>query len=202
MRSILLATVLLVLVGCKDKLPEYSPDKPDVDESEQVYYRNTGGIPVAPGKRLGGISHSPRTVQNQEYHAWLAFKGTVGKWAGYLAVVAIVGLLAGIALLIYKVPVAKDVLLVSAGSLLVCGALALFVQFAVWLIGAGVVVFVGYWGYVLWRKQQDELVQRELVQSGEVIKGEHWTDATRIQLRNLQSKATRKVVDRVQLDIG
>jgi hypothetical protein len=104
--------------------------------------------------------------------------------------------------LYYKIPFAKDIIIISCIFFLGAFALALVVQYMTWIfIGCGVAI-AGYFGYICWRenlhhkvKKQDEQIQEELVTTGTLLKSfTKWESPEKLAVDKVQSPLTMEKV--------
>jgi hypothetical protein len=188
----LASTLALFFAGCD--LGSKTADPLKMKAPVKLWESVVPGLPMGSTHRLGGW-YKVRYIEADPYDE---LKSNMIIWCTWLAGIAGFCVLLGCVGLYYKVPFAKDVIIISLIFFLGAFALALIVQYMTWIfIGCGVAI-AGYFGYVCWRehrhrqeKQQDEQIHEELVTTGTLLKGfTKWDHTEKRAVEKVQSPLT------------
>jgi len=201
MRSALFAlalasTLALFFAGCD--LNHKTTDPMKMLAPVKLWQSVVPGIPMGSTHRLGGWYR----VYYVEADPYDELKSNMIIWCTWVASIAGFCVLLGCVGLYYKIPFAKDIIIISCIFFLGAFALALIVQYMTWIfIGCGVAI-AGYFGYICWRenlhhkvKKQDEQIQEELVTTGTLLKSfTKWESPEKQIVTKVQSPLTMEKV--------
>jgi len=165
-KVLILIAALLLQVGCADKPREASEIK--------LYRQIVPGLPVAPGKRLGGVYAVKLIYSDDSNFVIMKRRFLEGLW--WLTWIGVAGVLGGLLARYYKVPWSSDVIGISVlmASLGVLGAL-----FFDWIVALLIITAVGaglYFLYVIYRKHKDEKFKKSVVSTFQKVKHLNWTE--------------------------
>ena len=145
------------------------------------------GLPFGSTYRLGGW-YKVRYVDADPYDE---LKSNVIIYCTYGAVLAGIAIIGSFVMLYYGIPFWKDVLAIAGISFVGCFALALIVQYMIWIIVGCVIAVACYIGYVCWRESQHEKTKEELVTTGSLLKRfTNWGNDEKLAVLTAQSDST------------
>lgn len=175
----------------------------DPAKIEDVYYEClVPGLPIYPGKRVGGLYNKIVKPADHDVDFVKYYQTQIVKWMTYLSIGSVFLIIAAFVLAYFKVPFWKDVLLLAGLLLFVSIMMVFFIAYVKWIALTGFLGIGGYVGYVFWRKNKDEQIQKELVTTGEILKTvPQWTEKEKELVKKIQSGITMEKVKKIREQI-